>query len=238
MSAVVPQAPDRSGWCRCWEDNVYGQGRHLNRYPYHSVVGFVLTHFGPAADRSTVRILELGFGAGNNLWFAAREGFSVAGIEGSPTAVAYAKRRFADEGLAGDMRVGDFAALPWPNESFDMVLDRQALAHTTKATIVRALEESHRVLKPRGRLLSIIYSDEHPGRACGTDRGHNDYDDFSDGYFAGLGTTHFATHREIDELFGARFTVGSAVHTREEQTLHGEPHVSNAFWKVECVKET
>ncbi|KQI09009.1 hypothetical protein K777_09955, partial [Campylobacter coli CVM 41970] len=32
-------------------------------------------------DRSKINILELGFGTGANLWFCAKEGFSVSGIE-------------------------------------------------------------------------------------------------------------------------------------------------------------
>ena len=236
MSSLAPPASDRPGWCRCWEDNVYAKGRHLNRYPYHGVVGFVLSNLGNVADRSAVRILELGFGAGNNLWFAAREGFSVAGIEGSPSAVAYAARRFQAEGLTGDLRLGDFAALPWPAEYFDVVLDRQALTHTTKMVIARAVVESHRVLRPAGRLLSIIYSAEHPDKDWGTEQGDNDYDDFTGGYFLGLGTTHFAPRREIDELYASRFTVTSLVYTREEQMLEGR-RALNAFWKVECLKD-
>jgi cyclopropane fatty-acyl-phospholipid synthase-like methyltransferase len=41
--------------------------------------------------RKEIKILELGFGTGANLWFAAREGFSVFGVEGSKTAVSIAK---------------------------------------------------------------------------------------------------------------------------------------------------
>ena len=46
--------------------------------------------------------------AGNNLWFAAREGFRGAGTDGSPSAIEYASKRLADEGLTGDLHAGDF----------------------------------------------------------------------------------------------------------------------------------
>ena len=189
-----------------------------------------------AHDQAGVRILELGFGAGNNLWFAAREGFSVAGIEGSPTAVEHARTRFANEGLTGDLRVGDFATLPWPDESFDMALDRQALAHTTKKVIDRALAEVQRVLKPGGKLLSLIYSDQHPDKARGTHRGSNDYYDFAGGAFAGLGTVHFVSRSEIDELFASRFTITSLNHITEVEMLGGADTVK-ARWEIQCTKE-
>ena len=96
-----------------WEKEIYGQGRQLGRYPYDAVVSFVFRYAPRDRERSAVRILEIGCGAGNNLWFAAREGFSVTGIDGSATAIDYARKRFAEEGLSGDLRVGDFTALPF-----------------------------------------------------------------------------------------------------------------------------
>src|SRR5262245_64162803 len=80
--ALVPDAetvnipsPDRpiedgagqTGWDPAWENNVYGQGRHLNRYPHHAVVGFVFRHYGRVVDRQRVQFCELGCGAGNNV---------------------------------------------------------------------------------------------------------------------------------------------------------------------------
>ncbi|MDX9974485.1 MAG: class I SAM-dependent methyltransferase, partial [FCB group bacterium] len=179
---------------------MYSRGRHLNLYPYHAVVGFVLRHYGQARDRSLVRILELGFGAGNNLWFAAREGFSVAGIEGAPTAVAFAQTRFHSEGLTGDLREGNVADLPWEQESFDLVLDRGSLCTTTLPVFESALAESRRVLKVGGRLLSVNYSHQHPGRTFGAPLGGGDYDAFTGGYFHGLGTVHFCDRAGIDAL--------------------------------------
>jgi len=225
----------KAGWDPAWEENVYGTGRHLNRYPYHAVVGFVFKHFGRVPDRSQVRMLELGCGAGNNLWFAAREGFSVAGIDGSESAIRFARERFAAEGLQADLRVGDFAVLPWPDASFDFVLDRGSLTCTRQATIARALDEACRVLRPGGKFLSTIYSAAHPHKAFGRDLGDNTRDQFTGGYFQGLGLAHFVPREEVAKLYGRRFEVASAVHTVEEETLDTS-EVVNAFWKIECVK--
>lgn len=225
-----------SGWHTAWEENVYGKGRQLNRYPYHAVVGFVFSNFGAVPDRSKIQILELGCGAGNNLWFASREGFSVAGIDGSPSAVEYARRRFADEGLTGDFQVGNFASLPWPDGNFDMVLDRESLTHTTCAVIDSALKESRRVLRTGGKLLSIIYSDKHPGRAFGRHLGDNTYADFTGGYFEGLGTAHFAPLGEIETVYGKYFSVYSLVHTIEEDCLQGRVQI-NAFWRISATRK-
>ena len=89
-----------------WEEAIYSQGRHLNRYPFDAVVSFVYRYRPKVRAPQQIRILEVGCGAGNNLWFAAREGFDVAGIDGSDSAVDHARRRFEQEGLNGDLRVG------------------------------------------------------------------------------------------------------------------------------------
>ena len=224
-----------SGWHPDWEKNIYGKGYQFNRYPFESVVRFIMGNCASVADRSQIKILELGCGAGNNLWFAAREGFTVAGIEGSASAVEYARNRFAKEGLSGDLRVGDFASLPWDDESFDFVLDRGALTCVRRHVIESALSESQRVLKSGGRLQSIIYSSQHPDRQFGKDLGDNTYSDFTDGYFQSLGTAHFTDLEEINEIYGSRFTLNSVVHVLEEETL--EPtKIFDAYWKIEATK--
>ena len=233
--SIAASDVNKTGWNPVWEENVYSRGRHLNLYPYHAVVGFLLGKYGQTPNRTDIRVLELGFGAGNNLWFAAREGFSVAGVEGSRTAVEFARRRFRQEGLEGDLRLGTFAELDWPDESVDVVIDRASLSQSTYPVIEAALAESQRVLKPDGRLLSVIYSHAHPGRRFGECRGQNDYDKFSGGYFQGLGTAHFADRSEICELFGSRFEITALVHTHEDDMLDNVTPV-NAFWRVECVK--
>jgi ubiquinone/menaquinone biosynthesis C-methylase UbiE len=129
-------------------DAAYRRGEQLNRYPFDAVVSYVIRNAAPGS-----RILEIGCGTGNNLWFLAREGFDAAGIDSSETAIAYATKRFEEEGLTADIRLGDFHDLPWPDDSFDMVIDRAALQCST--TQPDALREIARVLRPEGRFLSI-----------------------------------------------------------------------------------
>jgi ubiquinone/menaquinone biosynthesis C-methylase UbiE len=139
-----------------WEE-IFANGQHLNRWPFDVVVAFVFRH-RPAKPRSETAILEVGFGTGNNLWFAAAEGFEVAGVEGSPTAAEYARHRFADAGLEGRLCVGDFRRLPFEDERFDLAIDRAALSYVGESGCADALREIHRVLRPGGKLLFTPYS--------------------------------------------------------------------------------
>src|SRR5512136_2850072 len=93
---------------RIWEDDIYSKGQQLNRYPFDIAVSFIYRNYPRHKSRHDVRILEVGCGAGNNLWFAAREGFLVAGIDASESAIAYARKRFAEEGLKGTLLVAEF----------------------------------------------------------------------------------------------------------------------------------
>jgi len=91
-----------------WESEIYSQGHHLNRYPFDAVVSFLFRYRPRDKPREQTDVLEIGCGAGNNLWFAAREGFRVAGIDGSESAISFAQKRFESEKLSGDLRVGNF----------------------------------------------------------------------------------------------------------------------------------
>ena len=91
------------------------RSRQWGKYPPEHLVRFVAGNFYGAPNRGAVHLLEIGCGPGANVWFMAREGFTVSAIDGSPTAISLAGERLASEGLTADLRVGDFFSLPWPD---------------------------------------------------------------------------------------------------------------------------
>ena len=230
-----PQEASEEGFDKRWESAVYGAGRHLNLYPHSAVVSFVLRHFAGAAKRAEVRVLEVGSGAGNNLWFLAREGFTAAGIEGSQTAVGFARDRFQRDGLAAELVAGDFQSLPWDDDGFDCVIDRGSITHNRRAVIERTLDEVRRVLKPGGRFLSMIYGTGHPARRFGTPLGDGSFSNFSEGYFADIALTFFARADDIDQLYGSRFSIdGKELEVMEDHGQGGD--CTKAMWHVACRK--
>lgn len=184
-----------------WEKE-YQRGFSQN-WPWDVVVSFVFRHAPRDRPRSDIRVLELGFGTGANLWFAAREGFAVAGVEGSETAVAAARARFAREGLAGDLRVGDFTgALPFADRTFDLVIDRAALSYTSFSKVRQALGESRRVLREGGVILFSPYASDHPAASSGRPIGDGLIDDITWVGLAGAGPVSFWTGADTVAAFG------------------------------------
>ena len=121
MSNIV----DASTWDPIWDDIFRSKG--WGRHPPEHIVRFIARTFSSVRDRSIIRLLEIGCGPGANIWFMAREGFSVCGIDGSATAIHRARQRLTEEGLTADLRIGDYAQFPWPDSTFDGAIENVSL---------------------------------------------------------------------------------------------------------------
>lgn len=225
----MTQTQVAKGFNARWEKDVYAEGRQMNRYPFPCYIGPFFGHFGRVADRKSVQVLEIGCGAGNNIWFFAREGYSIHGIEGSASALAYARTRLDGEGLSADLRQGDFQHLPYGDASIDFVLDRGSITHNRRQVVEATLDEAKRVLKPGGLFYSQMFTTEHTDLQFGTQLGDGSAEVFTQGYFAGIGLTFFADRADVDSLFGSRFELLSIERESHEDMLTG--HVS-AVWNV------
>ncbi len=186
-----------------WERDIYRSGLQLNRWPVGSVIS-AFSHLKRTWTRPTPpRVLEIGFGAGNNLWFLCEAGFEVAGIEYSPTAVRHAEQRLAELDLHAELQVGDLKRLPFAAEAFDFVLDRGALTQNLLEDIRVASDEIHRVLSPGGQFLSFtLFGERHPERRFGTEVAPGSSDHFTAGYFRTVGLTSFFSETTLRNLFG------------------------------------
>ena len=208
-------------------DEKYDAG-HAQRYPWDCVVTFVFRYAPKDRPRDSVRILEVGCGTASNLWFAAREGFAVAGVDGSASAIAYAQRRFAEEGLSGDLRKADFTSLPFGDGSFDMVIDRGALTCCDFDACRLALRELHRVTRPGARFFFNPYSDRHSSFSTGRPAGNGLIESISGGTLVGAGQICFYGRQDIDRALERRWDIVSLEHLElarlgvAEQSIHAE----------------
>jgi SAM-dependent methyltransferase len=88
-----------------------------------------------------MRVLDCGCGAGRFTRMAAKRGATVAGVDASKELIEIASERAP----GGDFQVGDIEALPWEDDSFDVVTGFSAFQFADDK--VRALREAARVTR-------------------------------------------------------------------------------------------
>jgi SAM-dependent methyltransferase len=189
-------------WDPVWE-TVY-RARAWGQYPGEDVIRFVKGNFSQAADRSRLRLLEVGSGAGANVWFMVREGFCVHGVEGSETAVRLTRERLDREcpgwqQAGSEVVAGDMARLPYPDASFDAALDVVAVCYSNFEDAQRVYAELSRVTKPGGKLFSRTFARGCWGEGTGTPAGRDMWV-CGEGPLEGFGATRFTGAADVPEL--------------------------------------
>jgi SAM-dependent methyltransferase len=124
-------------------DDVY-----MARYPY-------LERYVPR-DFSGTKVLEIGLGFGTLGQFLAERGAEYHGADIAAEPVAMMRKRLEWLGRAGDVRVASALELPWQDETFDYVYTIGCLHHT--GNLRQSVEEVHRVLRPGGRAVVMLYN--------------------------------------------------------------------------------
>jgi ubiquinone/menaquinone biosynthesis C-methylase UbiE len=127
---------------------------------YAKNTGRDLTQFRALAARLAERlatgakILEIAPGPGYLAIALARLGrYDITGLDISRSFVTIATENAAEAGVEVDFRVGDAAAMPFADTSFDFIVCRAAFKNFTDP--MQALREMQRVLKPAGGALII-----------------------------------------------------------------------------------
>ena len=143
-----------------WEDNIYAKDSHKNKYSYGELVSVFFNSLKclntNVNTKKETKILELGCGTGNNLWFFAENGFDTYGIDGSQSACNIAKLLCDDRGVNVNIKQAYFDNLPFEDSSIDIIIDRESTCCGTKKDIKNWWNEANRVLKVGGGSFCLL----------------------------------------------------------------------------------
>ena len=162
----------------CSWETIYANSEQINKYPYDLVVSTVMRHFADVENRSSVRVLDMGCGAGNHTWFFAREGFTVTAIDASKSGIAYARKRLESEGLEARFEHMPFSQIAQLDGKYDLVLDRESICTLEWPDIKKLFSGLYEKLSDGGIFISFMFNKDHPAiEHCSerSDDGHTYY---------------------------------------------------------------
>ena len=101
-------------------------------------------------------LLEVGCGAGIDLVRFARGGANVTGVDLSEVSIDLARQNLRHNQLTGNLQVMNGEALTYEDSTFDVVYCHGVLGYTASAP--RMVSELHRVLRPDGQAIMMVYN--------------------------------------------------------------------------------
>jgi SAM-dependent methyltransferase len=121
---------------------------------YFAFYPYLFLHI-PFEDMKGKDVLEVGLGYGTVSQRIAAVGAYYHGLDIAPGPVWMANHRLQQAGLSGQARQGSILTADFANESFDFVVAIGCLHHT--GDLRRAIDECHRMLRPGGKLVCMVY---------------------------------------------------------------------------------
>ncbi|WP_270969047.1 class I SAM-dependent methyltransferase [Campylobacter upsaliensis] len=182
-----------------WEE-IFSK-KEWGKYPSESVIRFIARNFYNTKDRNSIKILELGLGTGANLWFCAREGFKVSGIEWSKTGVERFKVRLKEEKLSTQIEqieIGDYLEKldDFKDESFDAVIDVASLCCNDREKTRQIFLKAFKKLKVGGKFFSTAL-----GRGALGSLSEGDFFEPKEGIYTNVGKLRFDDELSLKELY-------------------------------------
>ena len=115
-----------------------------------------MVHWAYEPHRSSgKRVLDVGCGNGYVTCKFAQTGASVVAVDLTDKGVELTRARLSLHGLEADVRRADAESLAFGDDTFDIVVSFGVLHHTPDTET--AVSEIHRVLRPGGRFLLMLY---------------------------------------------------------------------------------
>ena len=180
-----------------WEE--IHKNQEWGKYPTESVIRFVARNYYKS-ERTKIKILDFGCGAGAHTWYLAREGFDVYAFDGSQSAVEKAEKYLNQCGLKAHFAVMDGAEIQYEKEFFDCVIDSVCIYANLRNAIKKMYQEVYTVLKNGGKLYTSCFGTGTEGYGTGICMEEGTYKDIEKGVLQGRAIAHFYTKEEFYEI--------------------------------------
>ena len=196
--------------CAKWSSNMEGKWDKLHlmerfqpKYPTEHVVRFVFTQFPRnLKERSNLKILDLGCGAGRHTIFLAREGFQTYATDVSEEGLKVVEKRLRDEKLQGTLKKANMEEQPFSDNFFDGIISFGVFYYNDLECYRIAVSEMYRILKKGGKALVFTRTTDDYRYGKGDKIDKNTFVlDIEDTNEIGM-VMHFLDRAEINDIFG------------------------------------
>lgn len=216
-----------------WEQ-IHSQ-RGWGKYPNEELVSFIGRNFFniPEEERKNIKILEVSCGQGANLWFLAKEGFDVYGMDVSPSAMEKAEKYLNEaHNVRANLKVADASELPYENEFYEIVIDCATIQHLPFKDHGNVYSEIYRILNPTGYFWSFHIAKGSWGYGTGKLIDYETFDNLSDGPLTDMGVSCMPSDKDLETLLLNR---GFKINGVEKYSLtHEHQRKEIIHWIIEA----
>ncbi len=236
---------------RLWEDSFDEQIARgaYNTAPVEALIRSVAYWLRDQPKRE-MHFLEMGCGAGPTLVWLAQKGNKVSGIDIATNALELARQNLTRNGYAdriGQLVEGSVVKTPFPDASFDGIVESCVFQHIPKAERIQSFREVARLLRPGGIFVGHMLADAHTtfqkmkDKQLADDPGSLHLADGSSKiHLTNIGLAHFFRKDEYAELLPGFSVVDPCLTTyylpKAEAKKRGYDEYLQAMWTVVAIK--
>ena len=185
-------------------------------WPSETLVRLFKGDYIPYIDKNYEgkKIIDVGFGMGNNLLFFGTLGMELYGVEVNQEIINIVENKLKKMGYNPILKVGSNRNIPFKDNEFDFLVSWNVLHYEdSESKILEALREYRRVLKPKGRIFVSTTGPRHKILKEAETLGNHLYkikrkDDFRRGkiffYFDACNYIHFYFSKYFSEVMVGR----------------------------------
>ncbi len=154
MKNVSEESKEQKRWDQYGQERMVAMQKNPERFiitnsPYQGIEMHdgLMKYLGSIGGK---KVLELGCGHGVFSVFLAKQGAKVAGLDIGPSLIASANMLAGINQVDCEFREASILQLPFEANSFDIVVGMRILHHLSHIDLIKAVQETHRVLKENG----------------------------------------------------------------------------------------